>query len=274
MLSQKLLADAANLRQGAPNGSGGSSSADGLGNRGNILLLDPSTSDAVAASRIAELEARFHRVETALGDMSTFRQAVAAAVSGDGAEGSAAGPRSGSRGSVGASEDILSSVDNDAKGAPGGSFPGGLLGIVSALEKRVELLTPGKLDLVGKRVAVLSAELKNLMALRMQKAKMEGGSEASSEDQKVNELYGLLERLQGLDNELPSLVERLETLQGLHTQTATFAARLQALERATESARATLSSNEAAVSELEASVAANLEIMSKNVELLDAKLAK
>ena len=151
VLSQKLLADAANLRQGAPNGSGGSSSADGLGNRGNILLLDPSTSDAVAASRIAELEARFHRVETALGDMSTFRQAVAAAVSGDGAEGSAAGPRSGSRGSVGASEDILSSVDNDAKGAPGGSFPGGLLGIVSALEKRVELLTPGKLDLVGKK---------------------------------------------------------------------------------------------------------------------------
>ena len=75
-------------------------------------------------------------------------------------------------------------------------------------------------------------------------------------------------------NELPSLVERLETLQGLHTQTATFAARLQALERATESARATLSSNEAAVSELEASVAANLEIMSKNVELLDAKFAK
>ena len=286
VLSQQLMSDVAKLHENSDGGGNstdkgpGSTSSGGRAsnssNRGTILVLDPSTRDAVAASRIAELEARFHRVETAIGDMSTFRHAVAMANS---AARSAEGARvsGGVGGGSGTSEAILLAAEEDVAGsASGGSFPGGLLGIVSALEKRVELLTPGKLDVVGKRVAVLSAELKNLMTLRLQQAKMEVSSDGGgrADDEKVNELYGLLERLQVLDTELPGLVERLETLQGLHEQTATFAGRLKALEGATEAARASLAANETVVSELEASVAANAEAMAKNVKLLDEKYGR
>lgn len=258
LLSQQLLANVAKLQAQAANKDSGASStsvkydssADGTP---QILLLDPSNRDAVAASRIAELEARCHRVEKALGDMSTFHQVVAA-----------------SKIQSAAKKSANDSETAQAVLSDGGSK--GLLGIISSLEKRVELLTPGRLDEVGKRVAVLSAELKNLMSLRKQQSKTTGGI-SLEEDEKINELYGLLERLQGLDRQLPILVERLETLQGLHHQTATFAKRLEALEGATENAKANLNSNETILAELETSVAANMERMADNMKLLDEKMS-
>jgi hypothetical protein len=159
------------------------------------IYLNPTATlnQTVNESRLASIEARFHKVEKALGNQINSN-------------------------SIGSNS---SSGGND----------GGLIGLVRDLEEKVSLMNPSNLDSVGRRVSALSSELEKIMKMKNRIARSnndESGASSSSSserEQQVNELFSLVESLGALDKELPLVVERLETLQSLHSETSSFSSR-------------------------------------------------
>ena len=120
-------------------------------------------------SRLASIEARFHRVETALGNMESDDVSVVS------------------------SSGSLSNSD--------GRSQIGLINVVRELEEKISLLDATKLDSIGRRVAALSSELEKAIKLRKRLAKSGTSTDDSSDDpnglrsEKINELYSLVESL-------------------------------------------------------------------------------
>ena len=221
---------AASAATGVPTVSG--SDSGGSTTTTYEVLLDSSSRDAVSISRLASLEARFHRVEKALGDTGITR-------------------------------------------GSGGS--GGIVGVLHDLEERVRLLDSPTLDSVGRRVAALSSELEKAVKLRKRLAKNGGTSEEDPTGvraARVDELYGLVESLGALEKELPMVVARLETLQVLHGETATFSGRLTSLEESVRHVSAETKKQQECVVVMEKSVSENVEMMSKNMKVLDERLIR
>jgi len=120
-------------------------------------------------SRLASIEARFHRVETALGNMESDDVDVVS------------------------SSGSLSNSD--------GRSQIGLINVVRELEEKISLLDATKLDSIGRRVAALSSELEKAIKLRKRLAKSGTSTDDSNDDpnglrsEKINELYSLVESL-------------------------------------------------------------------------------
>ena len=120
-------------------------------------------------SRLASIEARFHRVETALGNMESDDVDVVS------------------------SSGSLSNSD--------GRSQIGLINVVRELEEKISLLDATKLDSIGRRVAALSSELEKAIKLRKRLAKSGTSTSDSNDDpnglrsEKINELYSLVESL-------------------------------------------------------------------------------
>ena len=202
------------------------------------VYLNSTTTDALAAARMSSLEARFARVEKALGSSSSDAME---SVAGDG----------------------LVAMMQELEGRVNLLNPATLDSVgrrVSALSSELE-----KFIKLKKRQA------------RNGGGEGGGSSSSSSSDlvrtQQVNELWALVESLGTLDKELPLIVERLETLQSLHAQTATFEHRLRSTEESMTFARAETKEYSKAVEAMEKSVLDNVEMMSMNMKVLDDKFA-
>ena len=234
---------------------GGKSDTSDAGSRGGTyeIYLDASAQNSVSLARLAEMEARFNNLEKLIGmDTLVAEQQQGKATSANLSEKAA---------TLGIAE----------------FGPQGLLGAVSMLEEKMNLLSPGALDTVGRRVASLSAELERVSRLRREnlgaKSASVAGDAARAEDaEKVSALFDLLERLQGLDKEIPGIVERLHSLQLLHQETAVFSSRLQSVEEALQGSAQDIRSCREIAKELSQSVAENAEVMLKNVAQLDERL--
>ncbi len=84
-------------------------------------------------------------------------------------------------------------------------------GALSVLLSRTSLLQPSHLDHVEGRLAVLVQKMNEV-------AEKKAALDDQEKQTKLNELYDLVQKCDGMAAALPEIVDRLETLQGLHQQ--------------------------------------------------------
>ncbi|KAI9498742.1 hypothetical protein BDB00DRAFT_881169 [Zychaea mexicana] len=133
-----------------------------------------------------------------------------------------------------------------------------LIGSVSKLEQQITILAqPRQLETVARRVKVLISELDRLNELKSGRKDLSlgflssttslpstaggaAGANAANEnkeaqglsseaEEKVNQLFATMEKVDPLLNLTPALLTRLKALQGLHTEASTFGRSVKAI---------------------------------------------
>eukprot|EP00904_Undaria_pinnatifida_P010902 jgi/Undpi1/6942/HiC_scaffold_21.g09416.m1 len=184
---------------------------------------------------------------------------------------------------IAALEKALGGGDGGAKGAGGVFGEGGesrpVVDTVSALENRVSLLEPGRIDTLRQKAQLARAELDGLAKLRMTAAAAggaAGGATSSTggaaRQKKIEGAFATLQAWQGIAAGLPALVDRLRALETLHLASASFAQRLDQVEGCqTELVSVLKNTNEGLDATRESSVE-NVAIVNENVKALDRRL--
>jgi dynactin-2 len=86
-----------------------------------------------------------------------------------------------------------------------------VVGAVTTLLARTSLLQPSHLDHVEGRLAVLVHKMNEV-------ADKKSAIDDQEKQTRINELYDLVQKCEGMGGALPDIVDRLDTLQGLHQQ--------------------------------------------------------
>ena len=221
------------------------------------LFYSAGRADADRAAKAAALERRVAGLERLLG----------AGAGGD-APGNAGTDENGANGAGGA---------NGAAAGVAGTGSATLLGAVAALEAKAALfLDPARVDAAAVRARAAAADLARLRAARGKAKAKDGGGSADTDAAraaKLDALWAVAERWDGVAASLPALVARLRALRALHEAGATFAGRLSRLEDAQEGVDRMLGEDLAALARVEEGAAANAAAMRDNVAALDAKFA-
>eukprot|EP00050_Salpingoeca_kvevrii_P018940 m.80297 g.80297 ORF g.80297 m.80297 type:complete len:172 (+) comp8203_c0_seq1:755-1270(+) len=136
---------------------------------------------------------------------------------------------------------------------------------VSALNTRVQALSDENLADLDRR---LQAILTQLDALKKKQA-----SEPSEHAERVNELFELTRRWDGVAASVPTLVERLKSLRTLHEQGADFSKTLTHLESVQQQIASQLSAQSTALSNVEESFQKNISTIEGNFQALDRRIA-
>ncbi|KAI9303116.1 Dynamitin-domain-containing protein, partial [Cunninghamella echinulata] len=102
--------------------------------------------------------------------------------------------------------------------------PTSLINTLSKLEQQISLLAqPRHLDVISRKIKVLNSELERLHELKSGNTnKDDQGVLSNDTEEKVNQLFATMEKVDPLLNLTPTLLTRLKALQGLHTEAATF----------------------------------------------------
>ena len=91
-----------------------------------------------------------------------------------------------------------------------------LLGAVSTLSARSSLFDPVHLDHIEGRLAAFQQKMTSAAAATERNTKV--GAVEAEKAKKVDRLYELVQRSEGLSQALPEVVDRMDALQGLHEQ--------------------------------------------------------
>ena len=149
-----------------------------------------------------------------------------------------------------------------------GPFP--LAEVVSRLEERVALLDVSELEELRKKCESVRHELETTIKSR---STMAAESKVLDATKQLSGLLALVDRVDGVVNDLPALVLRLKTLEQVHQAAATFTARLGQMEGDVRGLTGELSSNKEVLAALKQNVLENVATMQQNIAAVNAKLA-
>eukprot|EP00903_Cladosiphon_okamuranus_P021395 g19665.t1 len=193
-----------------------------------------------------------------------------------------ASPSAGAEGGISGAEARIAALEKalggmgEAGANPGFVGKGGeaapLTELVSALEKRVSMLEPGRLDAVRQKAQLAKAELDSLAKSRSSSGTGSSSSSASRA-KKVEEAFAILETWQEVAVGLPALVDRLRALETLHLASASFAQRLEQVETGQTELEGVLKSTKESLDATLQSSIENVSIVTENVQALDRRLA-
>ncbi|XP_050043899.1 dynactin subunit 2-A [Dermacentor andersoni] len=138
--------------------------------------------------------------------------------------------------------------------------------IAQLLCSRLHLLESSHLDQVEARLSLLQQKMQ-------QCADKKTALEEIDKTGKVNELYELLKKADAMGNSLNQVVERLVCLQGVHEHALQFSKAVSQLDLVQQHLSLSLKSNEKNLAEVQKNFAENTETITKNLALLEAKMA-
>lgn len=141
-----------------------------------------------------------------------------------------------------------------------------LTDVAQLLSSRLHLLESSHLDQVEARLSLLLQKMQ-------QCAEKKTSLEELDKTGKVNELYELLKKADSMGNSLNQVVERLVCLQGVHEHALQFSKAVSQLDLVQQHLSLALKSNEKNLTEVQKSFAENMETITKNLALLEVKMA-
>lgn len=142
-----------------------------------------------------------------------------------------------------------------------------LMGAIGVLSSRTSLLDPGHLDHVEGRLFALQQKM-NAVAEKKQVI------DDTEKQNKISELYELVQKSEGMSSALPDIVDRLETLEGLHDQALQFTKALSQLDSVQEQLKHSLDNNAALLTETQKKFADNLGNIQQNFTAVEKRLEK
>ncbi|KAM7447694.1 Dynactin subunit 2 [Porites harrisoni] len=140
-----------------------------------------------------------------------------------------------------------------------------LLAAASALEAKVALLDANHIEHVDAR---LQGILHHISALSEKK----GEAENSAKENKVSELYDLLNKWDSFVDVVPDLITRLQTLKALHEQAGQFGQSLLQLDSSQSTLKSQMQDQAKLLNELEASFTANVAAIEANCARVEARM--
>ncbi|XP_059469995.1 dynactin subunit 2 [Neocloeon triangulifer] len=142
-----------------------------------------------------------------------------------------------------------------------------LAAAVQHLSRKASLLDSAQLDHIEGRLTALSTKMNQLAE------QSSASKEENHQDKKVSEMYDLIVKCEQMTASLPDIAQRLAAIHSLHEQALTFSKTLAQLGTLQEQISASLGGNEVQLKEAQKAFSQNLEIVKKNMEGLDARIA-
>lgn len=142
-----------------------------------------------------------------------------------------------------------------------------IMNAISVLTARTCLLDPNHLDHVEGRLFALQQKLKEL-------SDKKSIIEDVDKQNKISELYDLVQRNEGIASALPDVVNRLEALENLHHQALDFSKSLSQLDNVQEKLVATMGNNQKLLNETQKKMAENLSTIQSNFNSVESRLEK
>ena len=146
-----------------------------------------------------------------------------------------------------------------------------LFAAVDALEEKLRMLEPGRLDAIHRRAKILSSELD---AIGKKMKRYGSGMKTGGTDQEKGKILSMYDKMMKWDDvceELPLVIDRLRSVSAIHKQAVEFDERISRMESIQETLSNDLKVDEQVVKNLEASLVENAELMGKNMALLDGR---
>lgn len=141
-----------------------------------------------------------------------------------------------------------------------------ILGAISIMNSKLNLLDPAHIDQVDAHLAALSLRLSQLADKR---AIVEDAEKLS----KVSELYDLLKKTEVLCAELPDIVNRMVILKDLHEQALQFSTALSQLDVTQQQINNSLKSNQDVLNVVQKEFAKNMDVIKGNVGSLEKRMS-
>lgn len=167
-------------------------------------------------------------------------------------------------------ETLLGSAANNNDVASSSRSPFPLADAVTRLEERVALLDTAELEALRAKCEAVRSEIESTIK---SKSTLAAESKIAEATKQLSSLLGLVDRVDGVVQDLPALVLRLKTLEQVHLSAATFSARLGQMEGEVRGLTGELSSNKEVLAALKQSVLENVATMQQNIAAVNNKLA-
>lgn len=149
------------------------------------------------------------------------------------------------------------------------TFP--IVQAIQRLEQKLFLCDSQSIENVRTKANLLKWELESLCG----KKKNEAGMEAKLLEalRKMEDMSGQLTKVQTHADDLPAIVLRLKTLEGVHWSAATAQERLEVLESDVRKLSLEAKDSSSLLSEVKEGMKSNLEIIQKNIDYVEGKIA-
>eukprot|EP01122_Echinamoeba_exundans_P017518 TRINITY_DN9316_c0_g1_i1.p1 TRINITY_DN9316_c0_g1~~TRINITY_DN9316_c0_g1_i1.p1 ORF type:complete len:420 (-),score=105.09 TRINITY_DN9316_c0_g1_i1:28-1287(-) len=150
----------------------------------------------------------------------------------------------------------------------------GLVGNVLELKSRIDSLSDDNLSKTSRRIDQLIARVEQIQQSRSQNAPLGSSLITSEHLRKIESIHSALPKVDRMATELPVIIERLVQLRTLHEEAAAINNSWTQLTTEQSELSASVSASRALLTKMEENLAANMETMMKNVQVLEQKLAK
>jgi len=169
-------------------------------------------------------------------------------------------------------ETLLGSAanNNDVTSSGKSTSPFPLADAVSRLEERVALLDITELEALRVKCEAVRSEIETTIK---SKSTLAAESKIAEATKQLSSLLSLVDRVDGVVQDLPALVLRLKTLEQVHLSASTFSARLGQMEGEVRGLTGELTSNKEVLAALKQSVLENVATMQQNIAAVNSKLA-
>eukprot|EP01117_Protostelium_nocturnum_P007068 TRINITY_DN2535_c0_g1_i3.p1 TRINITY_DN2535_c0_g1~~TRINITY_DN2535_c0_g1_i3.p1 ORF type:complete len:359 (-),score=81.16 TRINITY_DN2535_c0_g1_i3:28-1104(-) len=143
-----------------------------------------------------------------------------------------------------------------------------ILEVVEQLkEKSDSLSSPSNIADLQKNVQLFNHQIETAI----EKKKAFANIAPAINEQKINELFDIVNKWDVTAQQLPSIVQRLQSLRNLHEQSISFVNTVQQVESQQEEMRQLLQSNNELASKLEGNFSSNMNVIQSNISSLEKR---
>ncbi|XP_074093634.1 dynactin subunit 2 [Cotesia typhae] len=144
----------------------------------------------------------------------------------------------------------------------------GVIEAIQQLAAKSALLNSTQVEVMEGRIATLCHRLDSV-------AQKKSALSADTErDQKIAEMYNIVQKTEPMAQVLPETIERMIALNAIHSRAAEFNKSLSQLEEVQSQITGSLESNKSLLKGIQESFASNLEAIRKNINHLEDRLSK
>eukprot|EP00300_Choanocystis_sp_HF-7_P017679 c19798_g1_i1.p3 GENE.c19798_g1_i1~~c19798_g1_i1.p3 ORF type:complete len:195 (-),score=65.60 c19798_g1_i1:1305-1889(-) len=135
---------------------------------------------------------------------------------------------------------------------------------VEELTRWSKLLDQGYLEVVNLRIETLSKTLTDGSLVARQK---------QTQTKKIETLFDLVTKVDGVLTEIPTLIARLQSLQRVHEMGAAFVSNVERLQTQQAAITQTLTAQGVAVKEVEESMVSNMQVLLDNFKSIQSRMS-
>ncbi|KAF9174406.1 Dynactin subunit 2 [Mortierella sp. AD011] len=148
-----------------------------------------------------------------------------------------------------------------------------LVGTLEKLEQNMGVLVhPRQLEQLSRRLKVVMGELERVQELQAKESAATGISPET--ENKINNLFELVDKIDPLVSLAPALVTRLKGLKGLHSEAAIFSDSIKMISSEQSKISEELKGLSTVSTKLQESLAENDSAIQKNIELIDGRITQ